>query len=145
MNKGEDRRKLGHNIGGIPDFPGWAPPRCSTCNGLGHYARAVLALVLIFPNKSYLLRDANLRRSGTGCWRWRWCWVFASYHSRKVVYPCQDEKMSRRRRCIRRWRHRASVHKTVATTQRGSPCGFCVGCLWWQETGHGGSRRRSCI
>ena len=26
--------------------------------------------------------------------------------------------MSRRRRCIRRWRHRASVHKTVATTQK---------------------------
>ena len=28
---------------------------------------------------------------------------------------CQDEKMSRRRRCIRRWRHRASYAPTAAT------------------------------
>ena len=35
--------------------------------------------------------------------------------TRKLLSFCQDEKMSRRRRCIRRWRHRASVHKTVAT------------------------------
>ena len=33
---------------------------------------------------------------------------------------CQDEKMSRHRRCIRRWRHRASVHKTVATQRIGA-------------------------
>jgi len=40
MNKGEMRRKLGgHNMGGLPDIPDRAPPRCSTCKGLGHYAR----------------------------------------------------------------------------------------------------------
>jgi hypothetical protein len=40
MNKGEMRRKLGgQNLGGLPDIPDRAPPRCSTCKGLGHYAR----------------------------------------------------------------------------------------------------------
>ena len=32
---------------------------------------------------------------------------------------CQHEKMSRRHQCIKRWRHHASVHKTVATPHVG--------------------------
>jgi hypothetical protein len=42
MNKGEMRRKLGgHNFGELPDIPDRAPPRCSTCVGLCHYASSL--------------------------------------------------------------------------------------------------------
>jgi hypothetical protein len=36
----EDARKAKRpRNGGLPDIPDRAPPRCSTCNGVGHYAR----------------------------------------------------------------------------------------------------------
>jgi len=69
MNKDEMRRKLGGlKIRGFPDIPDRAPPRCSTRKGLGRYGMympqgtcsAVLGVLLNFPSKGELLRDANL-------------------------------------------------------------------------------------
>jgi hypothetical protein len=37
--RGDVRRARRPRLGGLPDIPDRAPPRCSTCNGVGHYAR----------------------------------------------------------------------------------------------------------
>jgi hypothetical protein len=37
--RGDVRRARRPRLGGLLDIPDRAPPRCSTCNGVGHYAR----------------------------------------------------------------------------------------------------------